>query len=65
MGRTRPGIRTSRAGGLDDGRYELWLPYADATELVMDVLRYAGQVRGDAALRSAFDARIAAPKRRG
>ena len=51
---------------LDDGRYELRLPYADATELVMDVLRYAGQVevRGDAALRSAFDARIAAAAKR-
>ena len=47
---------------LADGRYELRLPYADATELVMDVLRFAGQVevRGDAALKTAFEARLGA-----
>jgi predicted DNA-binding transcriptional regulator YafY len=49
-----------------DGRYELRLPYADATELVMDVLRYAGQVevRGDVALATAFAARVAAAAKR-
>jgi predicted DNA-binding transcriptional regulator YafY len=51
---------------LADGRYELRLPYADATELVMDVLRFSGQVevRGDAALRAAFEARVAAASAR-
>ena len=29
---------------LDDGRWELQVPYVDATELVMDLLRHAGQV---------------------
>ena len=46
---------------LADGRYELRLPYADKTELLMDVLRYAGQVQvqGDEALAQAFAARVA------
>jgi predicted DNA-binding transcriptional regulator YafY len=45
---------------LDDGRYELRLPYADGTELAMDVLRYAGQVEvvGDAALRDTVRTRL-------
>ena len=30
---------------LDDGRYELRLPYVDDTELVMDVLRQGDQVQ--------------------
>ena len=30
---------------LADGRFELCLPYVDATELVMDVMRHAGHVR--------------------
>ena len=30
---------------LDDGRFELTLPYVDDTELVMDVLRQGEQVR--------------------
>ena len=44
----------------DDGRYELRLPYGDGTELVMDALRYAGQVEvvGDEPLRAAFKARL-------
>ena len=29
---------------LDDGRYEMRLPYVDETELVMDVLRQGDQV---------------------
>ena len=51
---------------LADGRYELRLPYADATELVMDVLRFAGQVEviGDEHLKQAFAARIAQAARR-
>jgi predicted DNA-binding transcriptional regulator YafY len=51
---------------LDDGRYELRLPYADGTELVMDVLRFAGQVEvvGDAPLRDAVKARLADAIRR-
>lgn len=45
---------------LDDGRYELRLPYADVTELAMDVLRHAGQVEvvADAPLRDAVRARL-------
>jgi len=45
---------------LDDGRYELRLPYADGTELAMDVLRHAGQVEvvGDEALRDAVRSRL-------
>ncbi len=49
-----------------DGRYELHLPCADGTELVMDVLRYAGQVEvlADAPLRDAFRARLTGAQRR-
>ena len=55
-----------RGRWLDDGRYELRLPYADGTELAMDVLRYAGQmeVAGDAPLRSAVKARLVEALRR-
>jgi hypothetical protein len=55
-----------RGRHLADGRYELRLPYADATELLMDVLRHAGQVQvqGDAPLAQAFAARITAAARR-
>ena len=51
---------------LADGRYELRLPYADGTELAMDVLRYAGQVEvaGDAPLRHAVKARLVEALRR-
>jgi predicted DNA-binding transcriptional regulator YafY len=51
---------------LDDGRYELRLPYADATELVMDVLRFAGQVDviGDERLKQGFVERIGQAARR-
>ena len=34
-----------RGRWLDDGSYELRLPYVDDTELVMDVLRQGDQVR--------------------
>jgi predicted DNA-binding transcriptional regulator YafY len=30
---------------LEDGRYQLRVPYTDETELVMDVLRHGAQVR--------------------
>lgn len=30
---------------LPDGRWKLWLPYVDDTELLMDLLRHAGQVQ--------------------
>jgi predicted DNA-binding transcriptional regulator YafY len=51
---------------LGDGRYELRLPYGDDTELVMDVLRYAGQVDvvADASLRAAVKARLEDAHRR-
>ena len=51
---------------LADGRYELRLPYADATELVMDVLRFAGQVEviGDERLKQGFAERIGQAARR-
>ncbi|GAB4112257.1 MAG: WYL domain-containing protein [Tibeticola sp.] len=34
-----------RGRWLDDGRYEVQVPYADSTELVMDILRHGDQVR--------------------
>ncbi|WP_235823411.1 helix-turn-helix transcriptional regulator [Azohydromonas sediminis] len=34
-----------RGRWLDDGRYEIQVPYADATELAMDILRHGDQVR--------------------
>jgi predicted DNA-binding transcriptional regulator YafY len=51
---------------LADGRYELRLPYVDATELVMDVLRHGEQVEvvGPAALREQVRQRLAAALRR-
>jgi len=33
-----------RSEWLADGRWKLWLPYVDDTELLMDLLRHAGQV---------------------
>ena len=45
---------------LDDGRYELQVPYADATELVMDILRHGDTVAvtGDKALAATIAARL-------
>jgi predicted DNA-binding transcriptional regulator YafY len=45
---------------LDHGRYELRVPYADVTELAMDVLRHAGQVEvvADGPLRDVVGARL-------
>lgn len=50
-----------RARWLDDGRYELRLPYADDTELLMDVLRHGEHVEVVAPreLRTAVEARLA------
>ena len=33
-----------RGRWLDDGRYEMTLPYSDETEIVMDILRQGSQV---------------------
>ena len=51
-----------RGQWLADGRYELTLPYAEPTELLMDVLRHAGsvEVRAPLALRRAFAQRLQA-----
>lgn len=45
---------------LDDGRWQLSVPYVDATELLMDLLRHAGQVevRAPASLRQAYARRL-------
>ncbi len=45
---------------LPDGRWRLRLPYVDDTELLMDLLRHAGQVTvvAPAPLRDAFAARL-------
>jgi len=45
---------------LADGRWRLRVPYVDATELLMDLLRHAGQVEvvGPADLRAAFAKRL-------
>lgn len=50
-----------KARHLADGRYELQVPYADATELVMDILRHGDsvQVTGDKALAAAIAQRLA------
>ena len=50
---------------LDGGRYELRLPYADDTELVMDILRQGEQVEvaEPPALKRAVRARLAAALR--
>ncbi|MFT3954202.1 MAG: WYL domain-containing protein [Piscinibacter sp.] len=49
-----------KARHLADGRYELQVPYTDATELVMDILRHGDsvQVTGDKALAAAIGARL-------
>lgn len=51
-----------RGHALDDGRYELRLPYVDETELVMDILRHGEQVQvvEPASLKRAVRARLAA-----
>lgn len=45
---------------LDDGRWQLSVPYVDATELLMDLLRHAGQVEvlAPASLRQAYARRL-------
>ncbi|MDM4768493.1 WYL domain-containing protein [Pelomonas sp. SE-A7] len=49
-----------RSQWLDDGRWRLELPFVDATELLMDLLRHAGDVEvlAPAALRGAFAKRL-------
>ncbi len=49
-----------RSEFLPDGRWRLQLPYVDDTELLMDLLRHAGQVMvvAPAPLRDAFAARL-------
>jgi|SRR6218665_1026544 len=49
-----------RSRWLEDGRWQLEVPYVDATELLMDLLRHAGdvQVLAPAALRSAHAKRL-------
>lgn len=49
-----------RSAFLPDGRWRLQLPYVDDTELLMDLLRHAGQVEvvAPAALRQAYAARL-------
>ncbi|SHN27894.1 YafY family protein [Rhizobacter sp. OV335] len=50
-----------KARWLDDGRYELQVPYSDPTELTMDILRHGDSVvvAGDKALAAAIAARLA------
>lgn len=49
-----------KARWLDDGRYELQVPYSDPTELAMDILRHGDTVTvtGDKALAQAIKARL-------
>lgn len=49
-----------KARHLPDGRYELQVPYADATELTMDILRHGDSVTvaGDKALAAAIAQRL-------
>ena len=51
-----------RASWLDDGRYKLEVPYADDTELLMDLARHAGQVEvlAPARLRRRLEERLRA-----
>ena len=52
--------RDNRLGWLDDGRYELRLPYVNDTELVMDLLRQGDEVTvlGPPSLREAMQQRL-------
>ena len=49
-----------RTRWLDDGRYELQVPYSDSTELVMDILRHGDSVEvlGDKALVASIGERL-------
>ena len=49
-----------RSEWLPDGRWQLELPFVDATELLMDLLRHAGQVEvvAPSALREAYVKRL-------
>jgi predicted DNA-binding transcriptional regulator YafY len=50
-----------KARWLDDGRYELQVPYSDPTELTMDILRHGDSVvvAGDKALAASIASRLA------
>lgn len=50
-----------KARWLDDGRYELQVPYSDPTELTMDILRHGDSVvvTGDKALAAVIASRLA------
>jgi predicted DNA-binding transcriptional regulator YafY len=49
-----------KARWLDDGRYELQVPYSDPTELTMDILRHGDSVvvAGDKTLAASVRARL-------
>ena len=49
-----------RSQWLEDGRWQLTVPFVDATELLMDLLRHAGQVQvlAPSALREAYARRL-------
>jgi len=51
---------SQRSAWLDDGRLQLEVPYVDATELLMDLLRHAGEVEvlSPAPLRRAYQQRL-------
>jgi predicted DNA-binding transcriptional regulator YafY len=51
---------------LEDGRYELTVPYTEDTEIVMDILRHGDQVvvAAPASLAKAVKAKLAAAARR-
>lgn len=55
-----------KARWLDDGRYELTVPYTEETEIVMDILRHGDQVvvAAPASLAKAVRAKLAAAARR-
>ncbi|MDT9001596.1 WYL domain-containing transcriptional regulator [Paucibacter sp. APW11] len=51
---------SQRSEWLDDGRWQLEVPFVDATELLMDLLRHAGEVQvlAPAALRRAYQQKL-------
>lgn len=51
---------SQRSAWLDDGRWQLEVPFVDATELLMDLLRHAGEVQvlAPASLRRAFQQKL-------
>ena len=55
-----PGTLGRWSRWLDDGSYELQVPYSEPTELVMDILRHGDSVRvvGDKALVASIAERL-------